>query len=81
MGHVHTHTHTNTHTHTQSNTASTKIKPHILSSFGDVAMALGDKFDKYIDIVFSTLTKVPKEIADRVCLQSMFTTTRSIHTS
>ena len=32
-----------------------KIKPQILSSFGDVALVIGDKFEKYLEAVLRVL--------------------------
>lgn len=44
------------------------VKPQILSVFGDVALALGAEFKKYLDIVLQTLMQASQAQVDRVSL-------------
>ena len=39
----------------QSNEVNRNVKPHIISAFGDIALAIGDKFEYYIKHVVSML--------------------------
>jgi len=39
----------------QSNEVNRNVKPHIISAFGDIALAIGDKFEYYIQHVVSML--------------------------
>ncbi|KAK9809817.1 hypothetical protein WJX73_009625 [Symbiochloris irregularis] len=39
----------------QSNTVPRELKPQILSAFGDIALALGDQFEKYLTHVLQVL--------------------------
>jgi len=41
------------------------VKPHILSLFGDVALAVGNHFKKYADIVLSTLQQASAAQVDK----------------
>ena len=42
------------------------VKPHILSVFGDIALAVGKNFVKYIDIVTQTLQQAAQTKVDTV---------------
>lgn len=51
----------------RDNTIDQSIKPVIFSAFGDIAMAIGPEFHKYLDIVMKMLlqaSQVPMEYAD-----------------
>ena len=39
----------------QSNEVNRNVKPHIISAFGDIALAIGDKFEYYVQHVVSML--------------------------
>ena len=47
-----------------------QVKPQILSVFGDVALAVGPGFRKYLDIVLQTLMQASQAQVDRVGTQS-----------
>lgn len=52
----------------QSTTADKSIRPAILSAFGDISLALGPGFAKYLPIVLETLQQATRAEVDLVSL-------------
>ena len=50
----------------QDQTVHRSVKPHILSAFGDVALAVGTEFRKYAEPVLVTLEQAAASPVDKV---------------
>jgi importin subunit beta-1 len=58
----------------QDQNVQREVKPQILSVLGDVALAVGPEFRKYLEVVLQTLMQASQAQVDRVrLLQITFT--------
>ena len=50
----------------QSDSVNRLVKPAILAVFGDIALAIGPEFKKYLDVVLTTLAQASQARVDSV---------------
>lgn len=54
----------------QSDCVNRMVKPTILAVFGDISLAIGTEFKKYLDVVLTTLAQASQARVDSVSLLS-----------
>ena len=52
----------------QDNNVHRTVKPQILSVFGDMALAIGTNFTKYLEMVLGTLLQASQAQVDKVSI-------------